>query len=80
MMDISMLIAPSVFVIVEAVKRMEVLEKRWFPITALGLGIVLGAIFAIIEPTKAVTHVVNGLLYGASSAGIYDAGASAIAK
>lgn len=77
-MDFNMLIMPVVIVVVEVIKRTEKISKNWLPAVAVGTGIVIGAVFALIEPEKAVEHVINGLLYGASAAGIYDLGKSTV--
>ena len=72
-METNLLIAPLVMVLVEAVKRTETISKKWLPLLALGLGLVIGVVFAIVLPDGALMHVVNGVLYGAAAAGIYDA-------
>ena len=76
-MELSQLIAPVTIALVEAVKHMEIVDKRWLPIIAMAVGTVAGIGFAIIEPASAVAHVINGMLYGAGAAGIYDVQASA---
>ena len=77
-MNLSIVIAPVVMVLVEVIKRLGILEKRWLPVVALAIGIAAGAVFAAVEPQKAAEHIVNGLLYGGAAAGIYDAGTSTI--
>lgn len=71
-MGLNLFIAPVVMVIVEAVKRTEKIDTKWLPLLALALGLATGTVFAIVEPEEAAEHVINGLLYGAAAAGIYD--------
>lgn len=72
-MDLNLFIAPVVLVLVEAVKRTEKVNTKVLPLVALGLGLIIGVIFAVIDQEQAVLHVVNGFLYGAAAAGLYDA-------
>lgn len=72
-MKLNIIIAPVVLVVVEAIKKTEKVDKKVLPLFALGIGLVIGGIFAAVEPPHAVEHIVNGLLYGAAAAGIYDA-------
>lgn len=76
-MNISQLIMPITFVLIEAIKRTELVQLRWLPILALIVGAAAGVGFAFVEPVNALPHIINGMLYGASAAGIYDAQASA---
>lgn len=72
-MDLNLFIAPVVLVLVEAVKRTEKVSTKVLPLVALGLGLVIGVVFALVDQEQAVLHVVNGFLYGAAAAGLYDA-------
>lgn len=72
-MKLNVVIAPVVLVVVEAVKKTEKVPKKVLPLFALGTGLIIGGVFAAVEPQHAVEHIVNGLLYGAAAAGIYDA-------
>lgn len=72
-MNLNMMIAPVVMVLVEALKKTEKVENKYLPSIALAIGTLAGVVFAIVEPALAAEHVINGLLYGASAAGIYDA-------
>ena len=76
-MNISQLIMPITFVLIEAIKRTELVQLRWLPILALIVGAAAGVGFAVVEPASALPHIINGMLYGASAAGIYDMQASA---
>lgn len=72
-MNLNMIIAPIVMVLVEALKKTEKVDSKFMPMIALSIGAVAGVVFAIVEPSLAVEHVINGLLYGGAAAGIYDA-------
>lgn len=77
-MNITMIIPPIVLILVEAFKKTKLVADRWLPFLALGCGLLVGTIFAFVEPVEALRHMVNGFLYGAASAGLYDAGKSAL--
>lgn len=66
-------IALVVGVILEVIKEVEVVDtKRWLPAIALGLGIILGLVYAIITNEPLVVYTIAGLIGGATSSGIYD--------
>lgn len=71
-MTLTMAIAPIVFILVEAIKKTEKVSKAWLPTVAVLIGFVIGIIFAIFEPLNNVTHLLNGIMYGAAAAGLYD--------
>lgn len=77
-MNVNMLIAPLVMVLVEAVKRTELVDKRWLPLVAIVIGLIAGIGWAVYEPTQAIPHLIEGALYGAAAAGLYDAGKSTL--
>ena len=72
-MNLNIVTAPVVMVLVEAVKRTDKVPTKVLPLFALGIGLVIGGIFAAVEPENAVEHIIDGFLYGAAAAGIYDA-------
>lgn len=72
-------ILPLTLITVQLVKQTPI-DKKWLPWLACGLGAVFGALWATaLKSSEAITfveYIVQGLIYGASAAGIYDAGAT----
>lgn len=75
-MDFNMLIAPVTLILVEVVKKFEV-ESKWLALIACGIGAALGSIWAAVQSPLPdamgwLAFVLQGLMYGATAAGIYD--------
>lgn len=77
-MEITKVIPIVVLILVQGVKKADLVEKRWLPFVALSIGIIIGTIFAILDQPMNWEHIVRGFLYGASASGLYDAGKSVL--
>ena len=75
----NLFIIPLTMIVVELLKRV-IPDTRWLPHLAVLIGGLLGAIFAAYYSVDWMEHIVSGLIYGASAAGIYDVGASTLIK
>ena len=80
-MDWNLFIVPMTLISVQLIKQTE-LDSKYLAWLAVGFGALFGALWALavgpIEPMVLLEYVVQGIVYGASAAGIYDAGVSAI--
>ena len=76
-MDWNLFIIPLTMIVVELIKRIEI-DKRWLPWIAVGVGALLGVVFAVYYGVDLLEHIVSGIVYGAAAAGIYDVGESAV--
>ena len=70
-MEFNLFIIPMTLIIVELAKGLEI-NKKYLPIVSVALGAILGATFSFYYGTDVFTHVVQGIVYGAASSGIYD--------
>ena len=78
-MDWNLFIIPLTLIVVELIKKSEI-STRWLPFIAVGIGAVLGIVFAFYYGVDLLEHIVSGVIYGAAAAGIYDVGEAAIQK
>lgn len=78
-MDYNMFIIPLTLIFTELIKRLP-LDSKWLPWVAVGFGAIFGTVFAAYNGTDYMEHIVQGIIYGASASGIYDATASLKAK
>ena len=74
-MEFNLFIIPMTLIIVELAKGLEI-NKKYLPIVSVALGAILGAVFSFYYGADLFTHIVEGIVYGASSCGIYDIGKS----
>ena len=80
-MDWNAFIIPITLIGTQLIKQTPI-DKKYLPWIAVALGAILGAVWA--ASTNAATamdyleYIVQGIVYGASAAGIYDAGAAAL--
>lgn len=74
-MEWNLFIIPLTMIFVELLKR-AMKTTRWLPHLAVLIGAALGAVFAAYYGVDWMEHIVSGLIYGASAAGIYDVGDS----
>ena len=74
-MEFNLFIIPMTLIIVELAKGLE-LNKKYLPIVSVALGAILGAVFSFYYGADLFTHIVQGVVYGAASCGIYDIGKS----
>lgn len=75
-MDYNMLIAPATLISVQLIKQSDI-PRKWMPLIACGVGMILGVAWAAVqspipEALEWFGFVIQGLIYGASAAGIYD--------
>ena len=74
-MEFNLFIIPMTLIIVELAKGLEI-NKKYLPLLSVALGAILGGVFSFYYGADLFTHVVQGIVYGASSCGIYDIGKS----
>ena len=74
-MEFNLFIIPMTLIIVELAKGLEI-NKKYLPLLSVLLGAILGIVFSFYYGADLFTHVVEGVVYGASSCGIYDIGKS----
>lgn len=70
------LTVPAIMIIIEAIKRTGLVNKKWLPLISVSLGIAMGVVFAVMDPDNAFVNILYGILYGGSASGLYDLGAS----
>lgn len=70
-MEFNLFIIPMTLIIVELAKGLEI-NKKYLPIVSVALGAILGAAFSFYYGADLFTHIVQGVVYGASASGIYD--------
>ena len=70
-MEFNLFIIPMTLIIVELAKGLE-LNKKYLPLVSVVLGAILGAAFSFYYGADLFTHIVQGIVYGAASSGIYD--------
>lgn len=75
-MDWNLFIIPLTIITTQIVKGFEV-NKRWLPVVAVAIGGALGAVFGAYYQVDYLEHIVSGIVYGASAAGLYDVGEAA---
>ena len=70
-MEFNLFIIPMTLIIVELAKGLEI-NKKYLPLLSVLLGAILGIVFSFYYGADLFTHVVEGVVYGASASGIYD--------
>lgn len=70
-MEFNLFIIPMTLIIVELAKGLEI-NKKYLPIVSVALGAILGAAFSFYYHADLFTHIVEGIVYGASASGVYD--------
>jgi hypothetical protein len=70
-MDWNAFIIPAVLILVELIK-LKLKDRSWLPYIAVGLGIVLGIVYAVYYKLDLFVHIFQGGVYGAAASGIYD--------
>ena len=76
-MEFNLFIIPMTLIIVELAKGLEI-NKKYLPIVSVALGAILGAAFSSYYGADLFTHIVQGVVYGASASGIYDVATKAM--
>jgi len=70
-MEFNLFIIPMTLIIVELAKGLEI-NKKYLPLLSVSLGAILGTVFSFYYGADLFTHIVQGVVYGASASGIYD--------
>ena len=70
-MEFNLFIIPMTLIIVELAKGLEI-NKKYLPLISVLLGAILGGLFSVYYHADLLTHIVQGVVYGASASGIYD--------
>ena len=78
-MEFNLFIVPLTLIIVELAKGLE-LNKKYLPVISVVLGAILGALFSFYYGADIFTHIVQGIVYGASASGIYDIATKSLTK
>ena len=76
-MEFNLFIIPMTLIIVELAKGLEI-NKKYLPLISVVLGAVLGGLFSVYYQADLFTHIVQGVVYGASASGIYDVATKAL--
>ena len=77
-MEFTLFIVPITMIFVQIIKNMNVMdETRWLPAISCTFGGICGLAFASYYGVDYFMLIVNGIVYGAAAAGIYDVGSSA---
>jgi len=71
-MEFNIFIAPITMIAVELFKRFGV-DKKYLAFVAVVFGALFGALYGFIYKSDVFTNAFEGLLYGASASGIWDA-------
>jgi len=78
-MDWNLFIIPLTNIFVQLIKSTKI-DKEWLPWLAVLIGGLLGVAYGLAMKADLFVHIVEGLIYGAASAGIYDAGSAGLKK
>ena len=78
-MEFNLFIIPMTLIIVELAKGLEI-NKKYLPIVSVALGAIMGAAFSFYYGTDLFTHIVQGIVYGASASGVYDLATKSLTK
>ena len=78
-MEFNLFIIPMTLIIVELAKGLEI-NKKYLPIVSVALGAILGAAFSFYYGADLFTHIVEGIVYGASASGVYDIATKSLTK
>ena len=70
-MEFNLFIIPMTLIIVELAKGLEI-NKKYLPLISVVLGAILGGAFSFYYGADLFTHIVEGIVYGATASGIYD--------
>ena len=78
-MEFNLFIVPLTLIIVELAKSLE-LNKKYLPVISVVLGAILGGAFSFYYGADLFTHIVQGIVYGASASGVYDIATKSLTK
>ena len=71
-MEFNIFIAPITMIVVELFKRFGI-ESKYLAVIAIICGAVFGALYGFVYNSDMFTNAFEGLLYGASASGVWDA-------
>ena len=77
-MEFNAFIVPITLILVQLVKLSGWVPNRFLPHVSVLLGAAFGLAYGSYYSQDLFVHIFTGVLYGASAAGIYDAGKSAL--
>ena len=78
-MEFNLFIIPMTLIIVELAKGLDI-NKKYLPVISVALGAILGGAFSFYYGADLFTHVVQGIVYGASASGVYDIATKSLTK
>ena len=78
-MEFNLFIIPMTLIIVELAKGLEI-NKKYLPLLSVVLGAILGGAFSFYYGADLFTHIVQGIVYGASASGVYDIATKSLTK
>ena len=78
-MEFNLFIIPMTLIIVELAKGLEI-NKKYLPLLSVVLGAILGGAFSFYYGADLFTHIVEGIVYGASASGVYDIATKSLTK
>ncbi|MBP8893255.1 MAG: hypothetical protein WAW58_01750 [Lactococcus raffinolactis] len=78
-MEFNIFIAPLTMTVVELFKRFGA-QSKYLALVAVLCGAGFGALYGFIYKGDLISNVFQGLLYGASASGVYDAASHTTAK
>ena len=78
-MEFNLFIIPMTLIIVELAKGLEI-NKKYLPLVSVALGAILGGLFSVYYHADLFTHIVEGIVYGASASGVYDIATKSLTK
>ena len=77
-MDYNLFIIPITLIVVELIKRAELVNTKYLPILAVCFGAIAGASFGLYYQVDLFEHIFMGIVFGASASGVYDTGKTAV--
>jgi len=77
-MEYNLFIIPITLIIVEILKRAELVNAKYLPIVAVLFGALAGLAFGINYQVDLFEHIFMGIVFGASASGIYDTGKTVV--
>lgn len=74
MMEIPFNQVALTFALVEVIKKVDAENKlnNWLPVFALGFGVAINVVFALMGDVNWVEAILMGLVYGSSASGFYS--------
>lgn len=70
-MDFKLVIAPVTLIIIELLKAFNV-NKKYLSLIAVLVGGILGVLYAIFNQGNVFAYMIDGIISGAASSGLYE--------